>query len=90
MIDQIKELKEIPIVGGLLAFAGDIILNGGDLLLGGLSTLLLSVGDLVPILSLVAGTIAPRLEWLPEGLFNQLLLFAAVVFVGIQIARLIE
>lgn len=90
MIDSLEEIKEIPIVGGLLAFSVDIIVNGGDFLLAGLSSILLSVGDLVPILSLVAGTIAPRLEWLPQGLFDRLLLLAAVVFVGVQIGRLIQ
>lgn len=83
-------LRDIPILGGAVAIAGDLMLAGGDVILSGIATLLLSVGELVPILSLLAGTIAPRVEWLPTGLFDQLLLFAAVLLVGIQIARLLR
>jgi len=87
---ELDQIREIPLLGGALAVVGDLVLAGGDVILGTLSTVLLSVGDLVPILSLVAGTIAPRVEWLPQGLFDQLLLFAAVLLVGIQIARLLN
>lgn len=83
-------LRDIPILGGALAVAGDLMLAGGDVILSGLATILLSVGEIVPILSLIAGTIAPRVDWIPTGLFDQLLLTAAVLLVGIQIARLLS
>ena len=89
MIDY-QDIREIPILGAALALVGDLVLAGGDVIVGTLSTVLYSVGDVVPILSLVAGTIAPRVAWLPQGLFDQLLLFSAVLLVGIQIARLLN
>jgi len=88
MIDY-REAYDIPILGGVLSLLGDLFLTGGDLILGTLATMLTSLGDVVPILSLVAGTIAPRLDWLPTGIANQLLLFAAVLLVGVQVARLL-
>ena len=83
-------LREIPILGAALAISGDILVSGGDILLPILEGLILSLGDILPIISIMSGIIAPEIDWMPEGLFTEVLLVVALLVVGVQTARLIS
>lgn len=83
-LDAIREdVRSVPILGSVAAVGGDLLLNGGEIIL----SLLASLAELFPVISLVSGSIAPQLDWIPTGLANQILLVAAVAAVGIRLYR---
>lgn len=83
-LDAIREdVRSIPILGSVAAVGGDLLLNGGDIIL----SLIASLAELFPVISLVSGSIAPQLAWIPTGLANQILLVAAISAVGIRLYR---
>lgn len=84
-----SRLLELPIVGGVVALLLDVFLAGGDLILTFLVYLLLSIGDLLPILSVASAYIAPELEWLDRSLLETALFVVALIYVGVLIARLL-
>lgn len=77
-------LKEIPIVGTLSAIVVDVIMFGGDVLV----SFLLSLGDVIPILSLASAYVAPQLAWLSSSAISTALFVIALLYIGVSVARL--
>jgi hypothetical protein len=81
---MIEDVREIPIVGGVVAIVVDVVAFGGDLLI----KLSLSMGDVIPILSMVSAYVAPQVAWIPKGTVSTLLMVAALLYIGVLVARL--
>jgi hypothetical protein len=78
-------LKEIPVVGSLAAAVVDLMMFGGDIFV----SFLLSLGDVIPILSLASAYVAPQLEWLSSSAVSTALFVSALLYIGVSIARLL-
>lgn len=87
---MIRRALELPVIGTAIAVAFDALLMGGDTVLALLGTLLLSLGDILPILSMMSAYVAPQLDWLNSGTVDTVLLLTALLLVGVQIGQLIN
>jgi len=77
-------------LGTVGAALGDLVLNSGEfvgLVVGWVTS---NADLLLPIFSTLRGQIAPRVEWLPTGLLDKLVLAFAVLFLGILGYRLLK
>lgn len=78
--------REVPIVGAVGVVSMDLLLWGGDLV----GAVVLSLGDIIPILSMLGAYVAPHVDWLSESVVSTLLLVAALVYIGVSIGRLVS
>lgn len=81
---MIEDVREIPIIGAVAAIVVDVVAFGGDLVF----SLLLSMGDVIPILSMLSAYVAPQVTWIPRGVVSTLLMVAALLYIGVLVARL--
>jgi hypothetical protein len=81
---MIEDVREIPIVGAVAAIVVDVFAFGGDLLV----SFLLSMGDVIPILSMLSAYVAPEVAWIPKGAVSTALMVAALLYIGVLVARL--
>lgn len=79
------KLKEYPIFGGIAAVMVDLVAFGGDFLV----SMLLSVGDVIPILSMLGAYVAPEVDFIPESTVSTLLFVAALIYIGVSVGRLV-
>lgn len=73
---------ELPVLGGITAVVVDIVAFGGTMLVE-----LLASGELISILSIATGVLAPRLQWLDEQLLSAAILVTGLLYLGITISR---
>lgn len=83
-----KRVIELPAIGTALTITADLLLSGGDVVVSFLVFMLLSIGDLLPVVSALSAYVAPQVEWIPSGSVETLLMAFALLYVGINLGQL--
>ena len=84
-----RDLLEIPVLGTALAVILDLVLASGDIVIGAVVFLVVSLGDILPILSVISAYVAPEVAWISESAVSTLILAVALLYVGYQVAKLL-
>lgn len=83
---DLSDLPGVGAIGGVAGIIGDILINGGDVIVSFLVFLLLEPEtwlSLVMYLERLAGMVA----WLPEAIFEQILIVAIVLVIIVSAVR---
>ncbi len=76
--------------GGSLALVVDAVIGSGKLALVLAEFLFGNIDMLLAMFAAVSGHIAPRVDWLPAGLVNNLVLALAGLYVLVIVGRLVK
>lgn len=82
---MIDRLEEIPVVGAVATIVVDLLYFGGDLVVSAI----LSIGEIIPILSMLSAYVAPQVDFIPTSAISTALLVSALLYIGVSVARLV-
>jgi len=76
--------------GGVVAVVVDAVAGSGHLAMLMVDFLVGNVDLFLTLFTVLSGRLAPRIEWLPEGFLNKVVLALAALYVLVVVGRIVN